>query len=51
MGRNTPEFRLGTLGGAGLTPKFVGPSPLKLDASSNQFAANVGKKLPGSGTK
>lgn len=51
MGRNLPEFRLGNLGGGGLNPKFVGPSPIKLDDSQNKFAPNAGVRIPSSGTK
>jgi len=51
MGRNLPEFRLGNLGGAGLNPKFTGPSPLKIDDSQNKFAPNAGVKIPSSGVK
>jgi hypothetical protein len=51
MGRNLPEFRLGNLGGSGLNPKFVGPSPIKTDDSQNKFAANFNAPLTSSGTK
>jgi hypothetical protein len=51
MGRNLPEFRLGNLGGSGLNPKFVGPSPIKIDDSQNKFAPNFNSPLPSSGTK
>lgn len=49
MGRNTADFRFGTLGADANDPRYSGPDALKTPSTEDQWAANSHTRLANNG--